>query len=65
MKCYEALLFYRVFLSGKVILFLTDGGSQGGSDDSVKKLLSELNAEQNNRVLILTYGIGNGKSSLF
>ena len=46
--------------SAKAILFLTDGLPNGETNAILEKL-AKLNAELNNEVVILTFGVGEGR----
>ena len=49
-----------ILLSDKVILFLTDG-EPGDKAEDILKTIREENAKLNNKVVILSYGIGEGE----
>lgn len=54
------ILFF-VFLPEKAILFLTDGKpTTGGLDDTILREIGDLNAQINNQVTIMTFGLGTG-----
>ena len=46
-----------VAFAGKVILFLTDGAPSRSSPSQILALVERLVEQQNNQVLILTYGL--------
>ena len=51
--------YYQIFDSGPAILFLTQGSPSRENANTILPVLSKLNAEKNNKVLILTYGLDN------
>ena len=55
-----SIVFCRVFVTDKAILFLTDGVPTNADAPAILKTLAKLNAQLDNKVVVLTFGVGEG-----